>query len=234
MGGVADQLVAAKHGDATRFSSLTLSSDGGVGEPSRSTTLSFSREGRPIPALNKPAQIYARLFGIETGADAKAAKLRLKNSANMLDRVLAHSKSVKGRLGTHDQRKFDEYLESVRTIEQRVERAQAWLDVPKPKVDPNTLKESKEPKKEEAEEPEEAPEEASEDEGQEGGQPGGVPGGVAGGKVGGKGKFLVKRFGPGMTKPKQIGGPRMSASKQAVEAKIRGLMIVECVITAKA
>lgn len=141
-----DQLVAAAHGDKTRFSSLTLSSDGGVGEPSRSTTLSFSREGRPIPALNKPSQIYARLFGIETNDDAKAAKQRLINSANMLDRVLAHSKDVKGRLGKQDQRKLDEYLASVRSVEQRAERAQAWLDIPKPKVDPETLKLNSSPK----------------------------------------------------------------------------------------
>jgi hypothetical protein len=134
-----DQLVAAKHGEQTRFRSLVLSSDGGVGEPTRAMTNSFSREGRPIPAMNKPAQIYARLFGVETDGGAQAAKRQLVNSANMLDRVLAHSKQVKRRLGRHDQSKFDEYLDSVRTIEQRVERAQAWLDIPKPTVDPKTL-----------------------------------------------------------------------------------------------
>lgn len=134
-----DQLVAATQGGKTRFRSLVLSSDGGVGEPTRATTSSFSREGRPIPAMNKPAQIYARLFGVETDQSAQAGKRQLVNSANMLDRVLAHSKQLKRKLGKYDQRKFDEYLDAVRTIEERVERAQAWLDIPKPKVDRKTL-----------------------------------------------------------------------------------------------
>lgn len=135
-----DQVAASAFGAETRYSSLTLSSDGGVGEPSRATTLSFSREGRPIPALNKPAQIYARLFGVEASSEAQLARQQLANSANMLDRVLEHSKDVNRRLGKQDQRKLEEYLDAVRSVEQQAERAQAWLDKPKPKVDPNTLK----------------------------------------------------------------------------------------------
>ena len=135
-----DQVAASHHGTQTRYSSLTLSSDGGVVEPTRATTLAFSKEGRPIPALNKPMQIYARLFGVETSDDAKLARQQLANSANMLDRVLDHSKSINRKLGKHDQRKLEEYLDSVRAVEQQADRAQAWLDVPKPKVDPDTLK----------------------------------------------------------------------------------------------
>jgi len=135
-----DQVAAMHHGTQTRYSSLTLSSDGGVGEPTRATTLAFSKEGRPIPAQNKPMQIYARLFGVETSTDAKLARQQLANSANMLDRVLDHSKAIERRLGKHDQQKLEEYLDSVRAVEKQADRAQAWLDVPKPKVDPETLK----------------------------------------------------------------------------------------------
>ena len=135
-----DQLAAMHHGTKTRYRSLTLSSDGGVGEPTRATTLAVSKEGRPIPALNKPMQVYARLFGVETSNDAKLARQQLANSANMLDRVLDHSKDINRKLGKEDQRKLEEYLDSVRAVERRADRAQAWLDVPKPKVDPNTLK----------------------------------------------------------------------------------------------
>jgi hypothetical protein len=53
----------------------------------------------------------------------------------MLDRVLEHSRSVRRRLGKQDQQKFDEYLASVRQIEQSVERSRRWLEVPKPQVD---------------------------------------------------------------------------------------------------
>lgn len=135
-----DQIIAAAHGNVTRYSSLTLSSDGGVGEPTRSATLSFNRQGRPIPAINKPMQIYARLFGAETSADAKLARQQLINSGHMLDLVLEHSKVINRKLGKHDQQKFQEYLDSVRAVEKQAERAQSWLDIPKPKVDPKTLK----------------------------------------------------------------------------------------------
>jgi hypothetical protein len=52
----------------------------------------------------------------------------------MLDLVLEHSKSVRRKLGKHDQEKFDEYLQSIRQIEQRVERSEKWLNIPKPQV----------------------------------------------------------------------------------------------------
>ena len=134
-----DQHIAATFGDQTRYRSLTLSSDGGVGEPTRSCTLSFSREGRPIPALASPQQIFNRLFGREEGASAAVQRRRLTNAGSMLDHLLEHAKSLNNQLGKRDQRKFDEYLSSVRSIEQRVERAQSWLDIPKPEVDPASV-----------------------------------------------------------------------------------------------
>jgi hypothetical protein len=60
--------------------------------------------------------------------------------------VLEHSKTLKRKLGKQDQKKFDEYLASVRDIEKRVERSRQWLDIPKPKVDPDSLKLTSSPK----------------------------------------------------------------------------------------
>jgi hypothetical protein len=134
-----DQFVADQIGNDTRFGSLTLSSDGGVGEPTRSMTLAFSREGRPIPALSSPRQIYDRLFGQEQGSSALQRRRRLENNVSILDRVLEHSKDLNRRLGKQDQRKLDEYLSSVRAVEQRVDRAQSWLEIPKPAVAEDTL-----------------------------------------------------------------------------------------------
>jgi len=131
-----DQVIAEAQGNATRYSSLTLSTDGGVGQPTRSSTLSFNKQGRPIPAINKPMQIYGRLFGSETAGDPNLPQ----RQGHMLDRVLEHSKEVNRKLGRHDQQKFQEYLDSVRAAEKQAERAQEWLEIPKPKVDPDTLK----------------------------------------------------------------------------------------------
>ena len=128
-----DQYIASHIGEQTRFGSLVLSSDGGVGEPTRSTTLSFTAQGRPIPAISSPRQIFDRLFGAGD-ASSKTQRRLLENTGSMLDLVLENSRSMKTRLGKQDQRKLDEYLSSVRDIEQRVNRSQAWLDVPKPPV----------------------------------------------------------------------------------------------------
>lgn len=128
-----DQVAAQAFGDQTRFSSLVLSSDGGVGEPTRSSTLSYDTKGRPIPALNQPQQIFDRFFG-SGDAGLIANRRRLKSASGMLDQVLEDSKSLRGRLGRQDQDKLDEYLASVRQIEDRVKRAQQWLEIPRPEL----------------------------------------------------------------------------------------------------
>ena len=126
-----DQVIAKHYGSETRYPSLTLSSDGGVGEPTRSTTLSFSEKGRPIPALNQPLMIFNRLFGL-ADEDLKRHQRRLRSASSMLDLVMEDSNSLRRKLGRHDQGKLDEYLSSVRQIEQRVKRTQRWLDIPLP------------------------------------------------------------------------------------------------------
>lgn len=128
-----DQVAASAFHDQTRFSSLVLSTDGGVGEPTRSSTLSYNDKGRPLPALNQPQQIFDRFFGAGD-ADLIARRRRLKSAAGMLDRVLEDSRSLRRRLGTQDRDKFDEYLASVRQIEQRVARSQQWLEIPRPEL----------------------------------------------------------------------------------------------------
>jgi hypothetical protein len=133
-----DQVAAAKLGDQTRFPSLILSSDGGIGLPTRARTLSFTASGQPIPSLNQPQQIFERLFGDEPGTKEQTRR-RLATEASMLDRLLEESKTMRGQLGTQDQRKYDEYLSSVRDIEQRVQRSEQWLDIPKQTVDQSAL-----------------------------------------------------------------------------------------------
>lgn len=128
-----DQIAANHLADQTRFSSLIMSTDGGVGEPTRSSTLSYNHHGRPIPALNQPQQIYERFFG--GGDDAtQRGRRRLRSAAHMLDLVLEDAHDVRRKLGKNDQEKLDEYLDSVRDVEKRVERSQAWINLPKPEL----------------------------------------------------------------------------------------------------
>lgn len=128
-----DQIAAKAFADETRFSSLTMSTDGGVGEPTRASTISYNGQGRPIPALNQPQQIFDRFFGAGD-ADLLASRRRLLSASGMLDRVLEDSRSLRRRLGVQDREKFDEYLASVRQIEERVERTQRWLEIPRPEL----------------------------------------------------------------------------------------------------
>ncbi len=126
-----DQVAAAAVGSQTRYSSITMSTDGGVGEPTRSSTLSYDIKGRPIPAMNQPLMIFNRLFGL-ADEDLKRQQRRLRSASSMLDLVMEDTNSLRRRLGRHDQEKLDEYLSSVRQIEQRVRRTQRWLDIPLP------------------------------------------------------------------------------------------------------
>lgn len=131
-----DQEFAEQVGDQTRFSSLVLSTDGGTGTPRGTHTMSFNRSGRAIPAEHRPKRIFDTLF-VKSDADA-ARRLALSQSA--LDDLLADAKSLRQTLSSHDQETLDEYLQSVRETELRVEKAKRWVNMPLPTVDVDHLK----------------------------------------------------------------------------------------------
>ena len=131
-----DQQFAAHVGDQTRFSSLVMSTDGGTGTPRGAHTLSFNRSGRAIPAQHKPKQIFDMLF-VKSDGDA-ARRLALSQSA--LDDLMADARSLKQSLSGRDQKKLDEYLQSVRDTEIKVEKAKRWINIPLPKIDVDHLK----------------------------------------------------------------------------------------------
>ena len=133
-----DQAAAIKHGPQTRIPSLVLSSNGGVGYKTRTATVSFDQKGEAIPAESMPRQIFDRMFSQGDGSkDDRKAKLQ--HDRRIVDLVLDESKSLRNRLGKIDQRKLDEYLNSVHEIEQRIQRTESWLGTPVPAVDPESL-----------------------------------------------------------------------------------------------
>ena len=135
----ADQVVAAVHGKQTRFSSLQLSDTSGTGAAGHSHTLSFNQSGTPIPAEDSPRRLFERLFVPDSAADRAATLRRYAEKKSILDSVLGEAKSLSGRLGPGDKQKLDQYLNSVRETEARVQRLEEWVDVPKTKVDPQGL-----------------------------------------------------------------------------------------------
>lgn len=129
----ADQLAAGLLGKDTRFPSLELAAEpGGGGAGGRARTLAWSRNGVALPSEGNLPRIYQKLFGPEAEADAAERKRRQVRQKNLLDTVLGSANRLRARLGRNDQQKLDEYLHSVRDIEQRVQRAEAWNDRPKP------------------------------------------------------------------------------------------------------
>jgi hypothetical protein len=130
-----DQYLAQTLGSDTRFQSLVMSSFGGVNRPYRSSTLSFDRSGRPIPAQNKPSEIFRRMFGSVTATEKNA----LASRGSIIDDILEEANDLNRRLGVEDRRKMDEYLTSVREVERLTERSVKWQSTPKPKIDPTGL-----------------------------------------------------------------------------------------------
>lgn len=131
-----DQLYANHVGSETRFSSLVLSTDGGTGTPRGTHTMSFDVNGRAIPAEHRPKQIFDTLF---VKSDADAAR-RLALSQSVLDDLLVDARSLRKTLSGQDQKTLDEYLQSVRDTEVKVEKAKRWMNIPLPQVNVDHLK----------------------------------------------------------------------------------------------
>jgi hypothetical protein len=122
-----DQLHASQEGINTRYASLVLASEAGVGDYQRSHTLSFTETGQPIPPLAMPRNVYNELFSVGQG-DAHALRRAFGRKRSILDTALAELGSTRASLGAADRRKLDQYLTSVRGIEEGLERADAWID----------------------------------------------------------------------------------------------------------
>ncbi|MDE0740103.1 MAG: DUF1552 domain-containing protein [Planctomycetota bacterium] len=137
-----DQVYAAQAGEFTRHASLVMSTNGGIGGPRGAQTQSFNREGRPIPAMNKPKQIFDMLF-VASGKDA-AAKLARSKSA--LDLLISNTRSLGKKLSSHDQQTLQQYLDALRDTEIKMAKAQKWIDTPVPQVDTANLDLDADPK----------------------------------------------------------------------------------------
>ena len=122
-----DQFAADHIGTQTRFPSLALSGEGSGG-------LSWTRTGALIAADNSPSRVFARLFLEGNAEDVQEQIRRLEDGRSILDDVSEQAKSLRSDLGSEDRDKLDEYLTSVRALEQRMVVDESWVKKPKPKV----------------------------------------------------------------------------------------------------
>ncbi len=124
-----DQYAAEHIGNETRYPSLTLAMSGEGG-----MTLSFTRSGAPISAETSPRKLFQKLFvqGRPDEVDANVEALRQGRS--MLDFVGDQSRRLDRALSPADRRRMEQYFTSVRDLEQRLHKSEAWEYRPKPVV----------------------------------------------------------------------------------------------------
>jgi hypothetical protein len=124
-----DQVVAQHTKQNCRQPSLVLSIDAGVGFLSRTGTISYDLQGRPIPAENNPRRVFDRLFRVDQ-TSLKAQRQKLRAKLKLVDAVLESSRKFNQQLGAADRRKMDQYLASLNEIESRLIASENWIDIP--------------------------------------------------------------------------------------------------------
>jgi len=133
-----DQIVAQQIGQDTPLPSLELATEdftGYVGgcSPGFScaymNTLCWSTPNTPLPMETNPRAAFERLFGLAASADARAARIRRERS--ILDSISEDTADLERGLGARDRARLGDYLDNVREIERRIQRAEAaTLDAP--------------------------------------------------------------------------------------------------------
>lgn len=134
LGTTADQIAAQQIGQATQLPSLEMSMDllSTVGQCDNGyacvyqNNLSWSSPTTPLPSEAHPRLIFETLFGEGgTRADRNAA---LKNRASLLDWVTDDLNRLQRKLGAADRTRVSLYLDSVREVERRIQKAEANIE----------------------------------------------------------------------------------------------------------
>ena len=120
-----DQRMAEVTSPHTRFHSLEISNKG--------ESLAWTADGIRLPGMSRCRQIFAHLFE-EPKEGTSAQRRALRRKGSVLDANLAEVRSLEKKLGKEDKGRLNQYLTSVRETEIRTQRADAWLDVPRPEV----------------------------------------------------------------------------------------------------
>lgn len=137
-----DQIAARQIGRAAPLPSLELAMDilTTVGNCDNGfacvyqNNLSWSSPTAPLPTEAHPRVVFERLFG--EGGDLDERRADLRRDASILDWVNADMLRLKGRLGASDRIKIDEYLDSIREVERRIQNAERRTqEMPAPDID---------------------------------------------------------------------------------------------------
>lgn len=127
LGITVDQLAVQKIGQDTPLPSIEM----GIEDPSLSCgdglscayrdTISWQGPTSPLPMQNNPQVVFERLFG--DGSTDAERRARRQQSLGLLDSVLGEVPSLQRKLPAGDRNRLDQYLNDVREIERRIEKA---------------------------------------------------------------------------------------------------------------
>ena len=142
-----DQIAAQHLGSQTRFASLELGCDDSrtIGNCDSgyscayTNSLAWRGPATPMPPETNPRLVFERLFGdIDTSVSPEVRARRLMYRRSILDLVNERTTKLAAGLGPNDRRKLDEYLTSIREIEQRIEKAEKDMTGLTPSIDKPT------------------------------------------------------------------------------------------------
>lgn len=142
LGTTVDQIAARQIGQQTQLPSLELSMDllSMVGQCDNGyacvyqNNLSWSSPTTPLPSEAHPRVVFETLFG--EGGSPVERRTALEQRASLLDSVTTEMQRLKLKLGASDRNKVDAYMDSIREVERRIQRAEASVsDNPLPDLD---------------------------------------------------------------------------------------------------
>ena len=138
-----DQILAQETGKHTQLASLELgiessdmagACDTGFACP-YTNTISWRSANTPLPTQNNPRVVFEHLFGDSGSTDPKVRLARLRRQRSILDSMTEEVSELRGTLGPADRTKLVEYLEAIRDVERRIQKAEAQSDQELPTID---------------------------------------------------------------------------------------------------
>lgn len=127
-----DQLAAEHLGLDTRFPSLAVSVRKGE---HYADSIAVSRSGVVLPSETSAERLYRRLFVAGTPEEKAATLRRIEAGGSVLDLLLDKAKRLAKSTAPEDRARLDQYFQSVRELEGRLQRNMEWEHRPKPVVD---------------------------------------------------------------------------------------------------
>jgi hypothetical protein len=125
-----DQIAAKEFAKETQLASLELAIESTAmlgacdgASCSLTNTISWSTPTTPMPCDNDPRSVFERMFGASGSTEPAARLARMQRDKSILDFITDETARLNARLGA-DRPKFAEYLDSVRDIERRIQRAE--------------------------------------------------------------------------------------------------------------